>query len=287
MAQTYQNLEVIIVDDASTDDTPEVISTLSAEDERVRAIRNSSPLGGAGARNRGLAEARGRYTAFLDDDDEWLPEKIERQVLFAAEYAYVGCRAEVSYWFAVLGLRVVRQQRESSGGQSESVRNSIYSLGDIYTGKGHAPPTVFLANTHDLRAIHGFDESLVGSQGYDLCVRMAKEFGAATIVEAPLAKLHQAHGLQRISDSPAHREGGWQTFAKHAGEMPRAGRRWRLCLLCLRECKAAEGFGQRSKWFLKALMNVDPLRPLTYFQLFVRTLLLRPFQPDSDNCAKR
>ncbi len=83
LAQSYANVEIQIVDDGSTDDTAQVVRRWEA-DERVHVQRQ--PNGGqAQARNRGVASSRGRYVAFLDADDEWLPHKLSRQMpLFAA-----------------------------------------------------------------------------------------------------------------------------------------------------------------------------------------------------------
>jgi glycosyltransferase involved in cell wall biosynthesis len=82
-AQTFRDFEVIVVDDGSTDDTLERLSLFR---ERVRVI--SQPNGGVGvARNRGIAEASGRYVALLDHDDLWMPEKLARQVRFLEEHS--------------------------------------------------------------------------------------------------------------------------------------------------------------------------------------------------------
>ena len=76
LAQTYKPLEVIVVDDGSTDDTRE---RLAAYSDRIRYIlqKNSGP---AAARNTGIVAAQGEFVALLDSDDLWLPEKVERQV---------------------------------------------------------------------------------------------------------------------------------------------------------------------------------------------------------------
>lgn len=84
IVQTYSNWELIIVDDCSTDNTDEVIMPL-LEDKRVRYLKNEHNSGAAISRNRALREARGRWIAFLDSDDVWMPDKLEKQVTFMEE----------------------------------------------------------------------------------------------------------------------------------------------------------------------------------------------------------
>lgn len=86
LAQTYQSWELLIVDDGSTDDTQAIVG--SCTDERIRYMRNERNTGGALTRNRALREAKGRYIAFLDADDVWLPEKLEKQIAFMADNNY-------------------------------------------------------------------------------------------------------------------------------------------------------------------------------------------------------
>ncbi|MFQ3665212.1 MAG: glycosyltransferase family 2 protein [Sphingomonadaceae bacterium] len=80
LGQTYSNLELLVIDDGSSDATAEVAQELAASDPRMHVIRQPRNLGVAHARNTGLEAARGRFVAYLDSDDRWLPAKLERQV---------------------------------------------------------------------------------------------------------------------------------------------------------------------------------------------------------------
>lgn len=84
--QTYQNWELIIIDDCSTDNTDEVIKSI--QDSRIRYLKNNNNLGAAVSRNRALREAKGRWVAFLDSDDLWMPEKLEKQIFFMESNGY-------------------------------------------------------------------------------------------------------------------------------------------------------------------------------------------------------
>ena len=86
LCQTYTNWELIIVDDCSTDNTDEVVTEI--KDERIRYIKNEKNRGAAISRNRALREAQGKWIAFLDSDDVWCPEKLERQIAFMKENGY-------------------------------------------------------------------------------------------------------------------------------------------------------------------------------------------------------
>ena len=78
LSQTYKDFELIIIDDASTDDTEKIIGSL--DDSRIRIIRNDINRGVAFSRNLGVKEAKGRWIAFLDSDDIWETEKLQKQI---------------------------------------------------------------------------------------------------------------------------------------------------------------------------------------------------------------
>jgi glycosyltransferase involved in cell wall biosynthesis len=87
LAQTYENWELIIVDDCSTDDTDGVVQEY-LQDTRIRYLKNEVNSGAAVSRNYALREAKGKWIAFLDSDDIWHPEKLERQIRFMEETGY-------------------------------------------------------------------------------------------------------------------------------------------------------------------------------------------------------
>ena len=88
--QTFRDMEIIIIDDGSTDDTREIIESYAKQDFRIQYIWQSNTGSCGVGRNRAIKIAKGKYIAFLDDDDRWLPEKIERQVAFMEANPEIG-----------------------------------------------------------------------------------------------------------------------------------------------------------------------------------------------------
>lgn len=85
LAQTYENWEMIIVDDHSTDKTVEYVKDYQKRDPRIKLFQLNKNSGSAVARNTAMRNAKGRYIAFLDSDDMWYPEKLEKQIRFMQE----------------------------------------------------------------------------------------------------------------------------------------------------------------------------------------------------------
>lgn len=107
-AQTYTNWEMIIVDDCSTDNTDEIVAPFLA-DGRIRYLKNEKNSGAAVSRNYALREATGRWIAFLDSDDVWMPDKLEKQIAFMERNQYhfsYTCYEEMDESSKQLGVTV-------------------------------------------------------------------------------------------------------------------------------------------------------------------------------------
>lgn len=161
--QTFVHWELIIVDDDSTDSTPELLADVAAADSRIRFERHAMRAGAAAARNRGAKCARGSCLAFLDDDAEWLPEMLERQVRVLESMADAG--------LVYCQLMVQREDGRidvigAGSAASPKPRRALLQGNTIDTS------CVILRRPLFLEA-GGFDESLPRLQDWDLWLRLA------------------------------------------------------------------------------------------------------------------
>ena len=91
LAQTYQNWELLLSDDLSTDDSLTIAKSFQEKDQRIKILESEENTGPAGCRNRAIRAASGKYIAFLDSDDLWVPEKLQVQVQFMEKGGYDLC----------------------------------------------------------------------------------------------------------------------------------------------------------------------------------------------------
>lgn len=96
-AQTYSNWEMLVVDDCSTDNSSKILEEISEKDNRVRILQNEHNSGAAVSRNYGLREAKGKWIAFLDSDDLWKSDKLERQLGFMVNNQYAASYTDSIY----------------------------------------------------------------------------------------------------------------------------------------------------------------------------------------------
>ena len=188
LSQTFQDFEIIVIDDASRDETPEMVRALG--DGRIRYLRHESRKGQGATRNAGIREARGDYVALLDDDDEWLPEKLRRQVaLLERAPAKLGLIYTGFFKVDASSKRVLSEVRPQQRGE---VFDALARGNWIGTCS-----TVLLRRICFDRAGY-FDEDLASGADYDMWVRVARHF-QVDCIEEPLV-LYRVHA-ERISTS--------------------------------------------------------------------------------------
>lgn len=113
--QTYSNLEIIVADDASTDDTQEIIRAFASEDHRIKILFAEKNQGISKNFNRGFDSCTGEYVAFLGGDDLMLPQKIEKQVAFLEENpAYVYCQHDVEIFDSATSKRITLHSQQGN-----------------------------------------------------------------------------------------------------------------------------------------------------------------------------
>ena len=183
LGQGYSNLELIVVDDGSTDDTAGLVASFS--DPRIRYEKLERNQGASAARNRGLELARGEFIAFQDSDDEWLADKLERQVASAR-----GARAES---IAVFHMKVVYgrdEQRVYGPGRVCCVPRLDDEAGErdflkISHRQNVISPQTLMFSSNVLDKIGGFDKLLVNSVDWDFSLRLVAA-SSVIFIEEPL-----------------------------------------------------------------------------------------------------
>jgi glycosyltransferase involved in cell wall biosynthesis len=184
LAQDYRPIEIIVIDDGSRDRMADAAPILT--DPAVRVVRLAQSRGAAAARNLGIYLSAGDIVAFQDADDEWLPEKLARQVdLLRSDPRLVLVACGASFWSPAgeeLGLLFDGQAPPAGSGAwcSLLARNTI------------ATPTVVTWRRH-LLAAGGFDERLTVAEDQDLWIRLAMR-GDIAYLNAPLVRVHATEG---------------------------------------------------------------------------------------------
>lgn len=171
-AQSYPHWEMLIADDCSPDDTRAVIADWARRDPRIRLIALPVNSGPAGARNAALSEARGRWIAFLDSDDLWLPEKLERSIAFAqrhgAALTYTGYRRinvdgeRTGHFIQVPAQLTYRQLLGNTAIATSTVLIDRHQTGDIRMAKVYYDDLVcWLGILKQGLTARGLDEDLM------------------------------------------------------------------------------------------------------------------------------
>lgn len=162
--QAYQDFEVIVVDDASFDNTEEVVKEIG--DSRIHYLRHEQNRGAPRARNSGVEVARGKYFAFLDSDDLWYPTFLERQLAVLNNFPPV---------VGMICCGMLREQGESRVCIIPSARHLTFD-GNLMQARGGLCSSSFLVRRAAFQAIGGFDDDFSSFQDFDFLLRMSANY---------------------------------------------------------------------------------------------------------------
>jgi len=186
--QTHRDLELLVLDNSSTDATADVVRGFV--DARLRYIRHP-PATIAGARNLGIREATGDYVAYLDDDDEWLPDKTERQLSLL-----VGGSSRLGLVYGGF-VRV-----DTNGAEFEThapalrgrVLEALLWQRDAFTGSASNP----MMPTRVMRSLGGYNDAITTSEDWELYLRLAERYDVDYVPETVVRI--RAHRGSRLGD---------------------------------------------------------------------------------------
>jgi glycosyltransferase involved in cell wall biosynthesis len=206
LKQTYQDFEILVVDDGSKDNTASIIASLSKEEPRIRYFCHDTNRGAQAARNTGAKAAQGEWIAFLDSDDYFTPNSLEARILVAQSK----------------GVKVVHSECEVlRKGESLSTYGvpplSGYIYRELLTDPGPLYSGLFIAK-EALEKVGYLDEQIISYQDWDTAIRLAKYFPFAFLVEPTF--IYDRRGDDTISKNIESEVKGYkQVFSKHFFEI--------------------------------------------------------------------
>ncbi len=210
LAQTHRPLELVVVDDGSTDDTVKVVQDWSASNSSdaltVRCVQQEN-LGANTARNRGVTESTASFIAFLDSDDSWLPEKTQKQL--------AELEADEQIGGVYCGLQTV--DLDTSSVHPVTPRN--YSTGDLLKQMliqdVTNPTSCWMVRKSCFDDVGMFDESLLARQDWDLWIRLSSNYLIACVPEV-LVQMGEHSGARVRSDPNREISAHKTIFRKYA-----------------------------------------------------------------------
>lgn len=190
LSQTWRDFDLYIIDDGSTDDTP-ALPILKTPDSRLHYFHYPDNKGVSHARNFGVKHTSSPWIAFLDSDDEWLPQKLEKQMVYVTTHPDIALNQTREFWIRN-GKRVnPPKTHEKSAGDlfKPSLRRCMITPSSVMLKRG-----LFLD-------MGGFNESLVACEDYDLWLKITCRYPVG-LVDEYLLRRYGGHGDQLSATVP-------------------------------------------------------------------------------------
>lgn len=206
LSQDYPNFELVVVDDGSTDDTPELLQQYQQQHQNLRFIRNEQSVGVARARNMAIEAAQGEFISGLDDDDYFMPSRLKSlMAAYDERYAFI-CSSAIWDW---------GHKTKVADGTAK-----VFSLSEQLS-YNHATSQV-LVKRERMLAIGAFDTQLVARIDYDAWTCLMEKYGDAKRINQATYVVSRDDGIERITTSDRNIKGNLQFVEKHKGKMNRA-----------------------------------------------------------------
>ena len=199
LEQTYKNIEILVVDDGSTDDTQALLTCLCKQHCNITMFKNLSSLGACASRNIAIKNAKGEFITGLDDDDVFLPNRIESLInSYDDKYAFLCSSMIWDYG---------KKNRLIDSTEGEITLNKQLSYNE-------ATSQVFVKKSR-LFLVGGFDEKFVSCQDYDLWTRLMIKFGSAYRIAVPTYIINDSGSSERMINNVDSVKGYHQYLEKH------------------------------------------------------------------------
>lgn len=188
LSQSYSNFELIILDNSSSDHTEETVH--SFDDSRIRYIKHQ-PLNISETRNLGVRESQGEFIAFLDDDDEWMPDKLEKELQL-----FLKVSKQVALVYGGF-IRIDKNGRPFYAHVPKlkgQILKNLLSLKDDFTGSASNP----MIRKSVIHQLGGFDEEIRTGEDWEFYLRLSEKY-LIECVEEPIVKIRHHFGA-RLGD---------------------------------------------------------------------------------------
>lgn len=241
LSQTCANLELLVIDGGSTDGTSAVIEGF--DDDRVRYRRRETRGGVSAARNAGIAAARGEIVAFVDSDDRWRAEKLERQVARLD-------RGPPSRGLVLTGITKPRGEPRTREGASGEIHEAVRRMNvPTYT-------STLLVRAEALDRCGGFDERLDCFEDWELCLRLTREYTAGYVADPLVVKGTTGDNVSADPDRLARA----YRLLRREYDLPAETRAQLLADVGITCCE--DGRLREGRPYLLRALRADPSRPV-------------------------